>query len=71
MILICAKENFNLEDSLELSGLKLTSCPGELKIYIANSKILKDEIMIVIFFQNLPLHGGGQLGKIDGKIVLI
>ena len=34
MILICAKENFNLEDSLELSGLKLTSCPGEMKIYI-------------------------------------
>ena len=46
MILICAKENFNLEDSLELSGLKLTSCPGELKIYIANSKILKDEILL-------------------------
>ena len=42
MILICAKENFNLEDSPELSGLKLTSCPGELKIYIDSKTVSTD-----------------------------
>ena len=31
---------------------------------------LKEEIMTVIFFQNLQQHGVGPLGKIDGKIVL-
>ncbi len=46
MILICVEEDINIEDSLELAGLKPTSCPGEMKIYIANSKILKDEILL-------------------------
>jgi len=46
MILICTKEDIKIEDSLELSGLKLTHCPGEMQIYIANSKVLKDEVLL-------------------------
>ena len=46
MILVCTKEDINIEDSLELKGLKLTQCPGEMKIYIGNSRILKDEVLL-------------------------
>ena len=46
MILICTKEDIKMENFLELSGLKLTPCPGEMQIYIANSKVLKDEVML-------------------------
>ncbi|MBM01417.1 MAG: hypothetical protein CL762_01670 [Chloroflexi bacterium] len=46
MILVCTKEDLRIEDSLELSGLKLTDSPGEMEIYVANSRILRDEILL-------------------------
>ena len=46
MILVCTKEDIRIEDSLELSGLKSADSPGEMEIYIANSRVLRDEVLL-------------------------